>query len=340
MKKRDISVELIRIIAILMVIGNHTAGWYLSGDTVLRGNLMIYGFFQDAVPLFWYATGMFLFKQGNTFKKNVTRTVFRVVLPSAALVFFAAIFAPWFEGKASLKTCFTASSLNWPELLNSIFNWKTTGLPLSGHLWFVFSYVKVILWYPLLAYACKEDDSSRKVRHYLIALAVIAEAIGDLQQFGSLSFGKIAPFTILDPSLLFVVIGYEISIKLDKIRGHKAFYRVLGISIYIICSCARYLITKSFYDAGIKNQAFEHIENLLTIISSVGLMSALLTIEPAHVRLQRIIYTLAKYTFGIFLIHRLRSDPWPFVLIVTDCYIDTIQATYSSPIFVGFGVSL
>ena len=63
MKKRDISVEFVRIIAILMVIGNHTASWYLSGDTVLRGNLMIYGFFQDAVPLFWYTTGMFLFRQ-------------------------------------------------------------------------------------------------------------------------------------------------------------------------------------------------------------------------------------------------------------------------------------
>ena len=36
----------------------------------------------------------------------------------------------------------------------------------------------------------------------------------------------------------------------------------------------------------------------------------------------------------------LRSVPWPFVMIVTDCYIDTIQATYSSPVFGGFGVSL
>ena len=66
----------------------------------------------------------------------------------------------------------------------------------------------------------------------------------------------------------------------------------------------RYLLTKSFYETGIKNAAFEHIENVLTIVSSTGLMTSLLTIEPGNNTIKKAIYGLASYNFGIFLIHR------------------------------------
>ena len=303
-KRSNISVEIIRIIATFIVILVHTASWYTLDGKFLKSEGMIYAFLQDAVPLFWYIMGMFLFRENNTFLKNIVRTGRRVVAPALTLVAAVAILAPWLEGKDNVIACISKPHVDWLGVLGSIGRWTTSGLPLSGHLWVFFSYVKVILWFPLLRFVCVNEKKANAARRYLILIALAWELISDLQQFGTLPTGAVTAFTILDSNLLYVVLGYELSLWLDALRTRKALVFCAGSAAFFLANLFRFFVTKWFYDHGIANQAFMHIEHLISVFSSMGLMTALLMIEPKNETVRKLILKLSSYSFPMYLVHR------------------------------------
>ena len=262
--KRDLTVEMIRIIAIFIVICLHTASWYKSGNQIIVPNLLLYSFLQDGVPMFWFITGMFLFRKGNSFSKNMERTLKSILIPAGVLVIIVAIFVPWVEGKSDIVSCLDFHALDCKRIIGSVLRWSTAGLPLSGHLWFVFAYLKIMLWYPLVKYICIDEDNANKVRRGLIVLALLAELINDLQKFGTLPTGKIIPFTIFGPSLLDVVLGYEIALKRKQLCNNNLI-RIGGSILFIFSNLLRFVLTKFFSDNGINTDYFLHIENVLSI---------------------------------------------------------------------------
>lgn len=344
-KRSNISVEMIRILATFIVIMVHTASWYVAGGKMLNAQAMIYAFLQDAVPVFWYIMGMFLFREGNTFKKNIVRTVTRVLLPALVLVVVVAVLAPWLEGKSSFVSCLSLAHVDWLKILGSIGRGSASGLPLGGHLWFVFSYAGIILWFPLLRYVCVDEPNANRVRRYLLALVIAAEAVSDLQQFVALPTGNLQVFTILDSNLLYVVLGYELSLRLETLRRNRKLVMAVGFGAFVLANAARFLITRWFFDRGNANTAFMHIEHLISVVSSLGLMSALLMIEPRGEKLNRLILKLSGYSFPVYLLHRAvytRLNAWGVRALVYDALsanaITKVVATVSYGLIV-FAVS-
>lgn len=303
-KRSNITVEFIRIVATFIVIMVHTASWYTAQGKILNTEGMIYAFLQDAVPIFWYIMGLFLFRQGNTFQKSLVRTTTRVLLPALVLAVTVAVLAPWLEGKGSFISCLSFSHVNWLDMLGSITRSSTSGLPLSGHLWFVFSYARIILWFPLLRFICVDEPKANFARRYLLALIILAEVVGDLQQFVALPTGVLKIFTILDSNLLYVVLGYELSLHLEKLRRRKILVMVVGFAAFFLANLSRFLITKWFFDHGNANTSFMHIEHIVSVVSSMGLMAALLMIELRNDKINNIILAVSSYSFPMYLVHR------------------------------------
>lgn len=81
MKNREVSFELIRLIACFIVICLHTSSWYIVDGQIDYSNLLIKCFLQDAVPLFWFIMGYFLFVRNKTFLEILKKLCYKWYYP-------------------------------------------------------------------------------------------------------------------------------------------------------------------------------------------------------------------------------------------------------------------
>ena len=105
-KERDISIDLIRLVACILVIGTHLClqvfnEYYHEVDW---SRLFEKCFFTDGVPLFFMITGFFI-ANGRSYKKIWKNTFFKVIIPSFIYVLFAQVFYMFFTNKESFLWC-------------------------------------------------------------------------------------------------------------------------------------------------------------------------------------------------------------------------------------------
>ena len=72
--------------------------------------------------------------------------------------------------KETFEYCLNNISFDYKNVVPTIFNWTTNGIALGSHLWYIFSYVQIILWFPLIRYLGSEDNVPRKGRRFVIFL--------------------------------------------------------------------------------------------------------------------------------------------------------------------------
>lgn len=109
-KKKDINIELVRIVACLIVISLHVSQSYIIDNTLDKGRLLLRCLFIDGVTLFWFIMGYFLFKK--TFKENLKRTITKILIPGILTIVLTQIFYEWIIGTSSLITCIKEFSIN------------------------------------------------------------------------------------------------------------------------------------------------------------------------------------------------------------------------------------
>lgn len=82
-----------------------------------------------------------------------------------------------------------AGQICWDKL-GTLFQWEVEGIPLCSHLWYLWTYIEVIIWFPLLRYIARENESAAKARKYILAMSAVAILVRDIQKvvsFGTLS---------------------------------------------------------------------------------------------------------------------------------------------------------
>lgn len=307
-KNRKLNIEIIRIIACFIVICLHTSSWYIDAGSLLKNELLIKCFLQDAVPLFWYIMGFFLFSRDKDFWRLFLGKFKSIFVPAFIVMVLFQILSPWLmsDGSISILGCICNPYIDFDNLFGGIIQWKAS-MTLGGHLWYIFSYMKVIMWYPLLSVICKNDDKSTRIRRYLLALSIIAVFINDIQQFYVLPIGKAIPYSILDNSLTYVVLGYELSYYRKELDDCKTKNVICFAIIFIIANLIRFALNYIILIKNINNDYYLHINNIVSFVSSTSLFLSLyilfkqVTFNNLH---ERIILKLSGCTFGIYLIHR------------------------------------
>ncbi len=144
-KKRDPSIDLIRVIACLLVVGTHV-DLMGTGDAT---KLLIRLVFADGVTLFFILSGFFFFKKG--FKDTLKRTLTGIVLPGVIVMLLSYQFAPFIRDEQTLLYCLTHLNFDIPGFITDVLSWGgTIRESLAGHLWYIFTYLELVLAYPLL----------------------------------------------------------------------------------------------------------------------------------------------------------------------------------------------
>ena len=312
--KRDYSIDLIRVVACILVVATHLSlqvfnEYYHEVDW---SRLFEKCFFTDGVPLFFMITGFFIVN-GRSYKKILKSTFFKVILPSLVYVIFAQVFYMFITNKESFAWCVknAFSNLNLNGIAQSILKADVEPInSLCAHLWYIFSYIKIILWIPILWLLCKEEKIPKLARRMVIAFGLIQMVLVDLQRFIMLPFGSISLMQFVDKELIYVLLGYELFVNKDKIKNSKKI--CIGSLIgFIIVNSIRYklenhyMVMNSFYNIIGRDSFLEWRYTILNIFSGVLLFLFLYSFEINNEKINKMILNISQKTFGIYLVHYL-----------------------------------
>lgn len=209
LSKRDISIDFIRVIACFSVILTHLCLQVLNQcyNRIDWSRLLEKSFFTDGVPLFFMITGFFLVN-GRSYKKIWKSTAKKILLPTVIFVVITEIFYLFIVNKESFMYCIKNLNINMIGIIQAILKADVTYLnSLCAHLWYIFSYVKIIIWIPILWLVCKEDKNSKLARRIMISFTVINLILGDIQRFVTVPvIGEVNILTIIPTEILYVLL--------------------------------------------------------------------------------------------------------------------------------------
>lgn len=312
-KKRDISIDLIRIVACMSVILIHLCLQVLNRcyNRIDWSRLLEKSFLTDGVPLFFMITGFFLVN-GRSYKKIWKSTFFKILLPSFVFVIFVQIFSPFILNQVSFIECVQNINFSFMPIIQAILKADVTYLgSLCDHLWYIVSYVKIVIWIPILWLVCKETDNSKLARRIMIGLTAVSTILIDIQKFWILPvIGEISILTIIPREIMYVLLGYELFVHKDKIKNNKKLC-IVSLIAFVLINFLRYKI-EVFYmvqnyltDIVGRPNFMEWRYTCLNIFSSIFLFMFLYSFEIKSEKLSKILIWISDKTFGIYLIHYL-----------------------------------
>lgn len=321
-KHRDISIDLVRVVACLMVIATHVCLQVLNPcfNRIDWSRLLEKSFVTDGVPLFLMITGFFI-ANGRSYKKIWKSTIAKVLIPSIIYILFSQIFYMYIINKESITWCLKNSfnNLNIVGTLKCLVTGNTANInSLCQHLWYIFAYIKIIIWIPILWLVCKEEKTSKLARRIIIAFGILSSIVTDAQRFVILpKIGAMEVFELVDREILYVLFGYELFVHKDKLKNKKVFF-LSTIGFFIINFVrykieSKYMSINSFTDIVGRENFIDWRYTSLSIISGILLFTGVYAFEIKSKIFEKIILWLSDKTFGVYLIHYL-------ILVKVDLY--------------------
>lgn len=312
-KKRDISIDLIRIVACISVILTHLCLQVLNRcyNRIDWSRLLEKSFLTDGVPLFFMITGFFLVN-GRSYKKIWKSTFFKILLPTFIFVIFVQMFQPFILNQASFIDCIRNVNFSLVPIIQAILKADVKYLgSLCDHLWYIFSYIKIVIWIPILWLVCKETDNSKLARRIMLGLSFASAILTDIQKFWIIPVvGEINILTIIPREIMYVLLGYELFVHKDKIKNNKKIC-IISLIGFIILNLIRYK-TEMFYmvlnyltDIVGRPNFMEWRYTSLNIFSGIFLFLFLYSFEIKNEKISKILVWISDKTFGIYLIHYL-----------------------------------
>lgn len=206
---------------------------------------------------------------------------------------------------------------------------------LCVHLWYILSYVKIVIWIPVLWLVCKEEKNPKLARRIIIVFGIMSAIIADVQRFIGVSHIKV--LNLVDKEILYVLLGYELFVHKDKIKGNTKLCIISGIGFLVINYIRykiemQYMVINSFVDIIGRENYIEWKYTVLSIISSVCFFLSVYSVNIKSEKLGKAIVWFADKTFGIYLIHYL-------IIAKVDLYkFEKIERMYLELVYLAIGL--
>ena len=313
-KKRDYAVELIRIYACITVILMHLSLhiYNIYDLQVDWSRLFEKAFFTEGIPLFFMITGFFL-TNGRSYKKIWKSTICKVLIPVAFYVVLSQIFYKFLVNQETFLECLRNWHLyiNLPGILEAILKGNTESLQgICDHLWYIYSYVRIVIWIPVLWFVCKNEPIPNLARRIMIILQFVKMVVIDIQRFYVLPIGEITVFSLIDFEIIYVLLGYEMFKNKDLIKGNKK-ARWISLIGVIIVNVIRYkleqqlMIMNSYTDIMGRATFVEWRYTSLNVITGILAFIFFYSFEITNIKFQKALAWISDKTFGIYLVHYL-----------------------------------
>lgn len=303
-KERDITVEILRIIGCLLVVGTHTKlDLYVNGQPDFS-RVFIYAILADGVNIFWMILGFFCFDSRLTYAQQLKQTVKRILLP---MVLFSALcfyFGGWLIRGETLLQSVTHTWADYQHIFTEgLLRWRPA-IDYTGHLWFLFTYALVMVLLPALKGLNRMIGTKRKTKIIIVVCIFVVFAANDVLLNGLCHFSYYAIGSLI-PTICLVLIGrflYEERERFD--RNWK--WGSTGIMLFIAGNVIRTILQ---YQCFLMPESPSHLLQWYSgfgILSAIGIFLAVygfcgyfkIKEKPA-----KVICHFGKLTMYIFLLH-------------------------------------
>ena len=298
--RQDTRVQLMRIAACLIVICCHIRlRPFTPGGEPDMSTLAVNSFFYEGVCIFFCITGFFLFRT-KSYKKLLKRSVLKILLPATVLVLATLLINDWATGKRSLIDCITAPDIDWSLFGLSLLAADPHMIMHTAHLWYIVTYMFIIVSFPVLRLICAPGDNAKKARKLIFLIGVIGIVLQDVQQIFIVP--RISVFSIFPITFVYVIAGYSLYERRDMFRGSiKA--RLLAIAGIIAATVLRLMVQQPVLLRVPENDYFFHSSTFPGVIFTISFVILFLTFGENKGKVRRVVNFLGGNTFNIYLLH-------------------------------------
>jgi len=298
-KQRDWTVELMRILACLIVIGTHTLPPVKIDDGIYStSRVFLSCVVGDGVAIFWIISGFYLFRDYN-YKNVLARSVKKVLIPYLVYEAFVFYFADWIIDGATIIDSIEHSREAYAEVFNKILTLNV----ITGHslqFWYVLAYMMMIVASPILYTFVKkaEEDSNWKSIYVVVLLLLLVW--NDFSSNKAIGFSHHGTGALVASSLL-VIYGCFVYKWREKMGG---VWRYLAPAMFVVLNLVRMKIQLYRYSITPDNNSIIFWYSVFGMASATLVAAFCFSFKAdKHGIAQRVICTLGSYTFPIYVVH-------------------------------------
>lgn len=295
--KKDISFEIMRVIAIFFVIFNHTGnkGYLLFTQEELGSiKFWLYLFASIfclfSVPLFFMISGALMLEREEPFVKIIKRVgKFLIVLFGISCIYYL------FDIIVGNKSEY--GLLDFLKLLYTS--------QVSTHLWYLYAYIVYLLCLPVLRAIAK--NLNEKYFMYLFGLWIVYNAVLPIIEFfafnGAIHIsGEFNIGWLFTRSVFYPLMGYYANNKMDI----KKFESRIGLLIGVDVVCIGISAFMDYYKSVLTGEYTETFHASFIALHALVIFIVIkywTTHSRVTEKLQKIILSAGASSFGIYLIH-------------------------------------
>ena len=332
-QKRIIWLDVLRLVALLMVIAGHSVDMYNATpqDDPMNGfwGAFIGSLMRPSVPLFAMMTGLLLLPVRESAGDFYRRRIPRVLVP---MVIWSAIYylVPWLTGVLGMDLSVVSilypfefsPSQDFGDALHNIamipfaFNGYTT------HMWYIYMLIGLYLIMPFFSAWIEKNDRTL-VRTFIIMwccslmLPYLSQILSpDL--FGRCAWNEFGTFYYFAGFAGYLLLGHLLG-KGNPLPSRKII--AMGAMLYF----AGYIITYTGFSSMIVQYSYEQEPELIEMfwqfcspnvaLMAIGMFLAAQRVKIHSERVQRALANITKCGFGIYLMHYILLGPIILLLL-------------------------
>lgn len=303
LSKKDPSVELMRIIGAIMVVGTHVKLAPVINNHLSKTSVSLSCLVGDGVSLFWLILGFYLFNNTDYFT-HIKKTTRRVVIPMACYSLFLFYFRDFIISPSS--SVITHHSLaDYKNLTVGGFLKLRNTVSDCGQFWYLYAYIVIILFFPALLGIVQYKAESKHRDAILLGIMGALLLINDLTLNEFMGFSH-APFQGAFAAAFIIIFGHIFYRHKDLFmnRGLAALISILAFGVvYDI----RYNIQYSLYKSDEPSTHPLYWYTLFSVASITCIAVFAFSInKPLRKRIPcTIINHIGRLTMGIYFVHPL-----------------------------------
>lgn len=301
-KEKKIYLEIMRILAALSVIFNHTgtSGFFLyaryaAGSARFWSYLFCSVFCKFSVPLFFSISGALLIpKYDESIADLWKKRILKMFCVLAAVSVLYGIVLPALVGN------FIYSPL---EFVAAFFQ-----ASVKGHLWYLYSYIAFLMCLPFLRAMCRNLENQHF--KYLIGISIVINSLPIVEYFffgNSFKFYRSVFPTWMNANIvLYPLIGYYMEERIDIHETKKWLLPLWGVNLFLILLSGYATMVQGIETGSFNEDISQTFYNNFVLVNE---MAIYLTIKYALTRIRlsprmtAILKTVGECTFGIYLLH-------------------------------------
>ena len=299
-KSRDTTVEFMRIIGAIMVIGTHIKLGNLAKGVPVFSHILASCFVGDGVAVFWMILGFFYFRSDNYGKrlKSLVKSILLPLFIYSAIVFFL---GDWlFEG-TSIAESISHSAEDYRKLLTNLLSWRNV-VGNSGHLWFLYTYVLTVIIWPALKGIKVFISQNSKREKWLVVILFAAVTLNYLSENKLFAFSHYSINAVAAASV-YVLLGDILYEHRDTFRDNVK-WRIAGILAFICVNVLRAFVQKECLIIDSKNTLPIFWYTPFALVAVCGLIIFLFSFSGiGEGRGRAAILHIGSRTFYIYLLH-------------------------------------